>query len=196
MQLLKKNGVSIFIKKNINNNFLILKKLIIKIIFEIKAVLKELMEIFERLKEKKIVWSNNKSIALDFFFRKKNLERNLKSVFLFFFYKCKISEAFFWSNGYNLSKNSFQIFFSKSELRYLNIYFQILLDYFDMINIKLFDIYSRFEPKIFFEIKVKKNFKIILKKKFQMGFQKGLRLFLKIQEFGNLREGNFSFRIN
>jgi hypothetical protein len=154
------------------------------------------MDIFERLKEKKIVWGYNKTILLNFFFKKKNLERNFRSIFLFFFYKTKISESFFWNNNYKLSKFFFQNFFVRSDLRYLNVYFQILLDYFDRINLKLFAVYSRFQPKLFLEIKAKKNFKLIMKKKSQSFFIKGLRFFLRQLEIGHFREGNFLFRIN
>jgi len=152
------------------------------------------MHIFERLKEKKIVWGYNKTILLNFFLKKKNLERNFRSLFLFFFYKTKISESFFWSNNYKLSKIFFHNFFIRSDLRYLNVYFQILLDYFDAINLKLFGVYSSFQPKLFLEIKAKKNFKLVMKKKSQTIFIKGLRFFLRQPEISQFREGNFLFR--
>lgn len=167
----------------------------IKIFYEVKKISQELIEIFERLKEKKIAWENNSNIVINLLIKKKSMERNVKSIFLYVFFRTKISESIFWNNNSIFPLNFFRTVFSKKDIKFLNLYYQVLIDHFDRINLKLYECSTKSMKGFLNEIKIKKDFNLIFKKKKKKVFKNGSRIFLRSTEIRQFSEGNFFFKL-
>jgi len=139
--------------------------LIFEIIFEIKKAKKDISGILERSRKEKIFWKQNPRIVCLVLVKKKSIERNFRSLNIYYFYRIKLVELFFWLNNFKFSKNFLNHYFSKLEFKFLNIYNQILNDYFSQIqnNLLLKDKFFNFKG-FFSEIFVKKNIEFFFKK--------------------------------
>ncbi|ABW97888.1 hypothetical protein HAN_1g43 (nucleomorph) [Hemiselmis andersenii] len=166
-------------------------KLIFEIIYEIKKTINDLSGILERSKKEKIFWDENPRIVCVILIKKKTIERNIKSLFFFFFHRTKQIELLFWLNNFGFSKHFFSHYFSKQEFKYLNIYNQILNDYFNQIQINLLKKDQFFSETFLSDIILKKNFKIFFNKKKKKNFYKNSKLLINFINIENFISKNF-----
>jgi len=187
--LLIKDLLRIECLKRVNNSDLC------KIIFEIKQTLKDLLEILERIKRENISWKKNPSIVCILLIKKKSIERCVKSICIYLFYRTKIAETIFWNNSIGFSAKNLGLILSKNDLKFLNVYNQLLLEYFDGINYNL--TFNQPTPikRTYVEIQVNKNFAIIFAKKQKRIFKKNSKLFLKLSEIKRFLRNKFLIKI-
>ena len=128
--------------QEINNDFEILKfnlavvKKILKIINKNSKKMLELLLYNEKHKNFKIFFSRNK-MAFSLLFYQKNIQKNLRAIFIYSTYRLLKIKTLYWSNKYKFTCFIFKNNLNCNELNFLQNYDKLLFDYSNQINIEM-----------------------------------------------------------